>query len=141
MAPPSSATTRTTRSSASACWRTISTPRPPTATACCWPPPSTPPATASTATRWSATGDSRRRSGSTAAERGREAHAATFVQPAAGEPAFHDLVAEQAEDAAAQEQRARVAVPVHAGGAARVGRDARVCLQLAELAQRQRVVP
>src|SRR5262249_9368593 len=66
--PPSSATTRTTRSWASACSRTIATRARATATACSWPAPSTPPATASTATRWSATGDSRRPSGSRDAE-------------------------------------------------------------------------
>src|SRR5262249_2109284 len=45
---------------ACACWRTISTPRPATATACSWRARSTRPDTASTATRSNATGGSKR---------------------------------------------------------------------------------
>src|SRR5688572_29732477 len=56
----------------------------------------------------SATGSTRAR---------REIRAPHLADAARLEPALDDLVAEQREDAAAKEERPRVAVPVDAGGA------------------------
>src|SRR5215213_7068414 len=69
------------------------------------------------------------------------ADAARFVEAAAVERAFDQLVAEEGEDAAAEEEGAGVAVPVNAGGAAAVvGGRLGARGQLADLGQVQRLV-
>src|SRR5215211_6237312 len=52
-----------------------------------------------------------------------EAHASPFAYAAVCEVALDELVAQEGEDAASQEERPAVAVPVHARGAAIVVHD------------------
>src|SRR5215213_838640 len=69
------------------------------------------------------------------------ADAARFVEAAAVERAFDEFVAEEGEDASAEEEGAGVAVPVYAGGAAVVvGGRLGACVQFAEFGQVQRLV-
>src|SRR3954466_3770443 len=70
-------------------------------------------------------------------QRGREVHAAQLVDAAGAELSFDELVAHQREDAALEEERPGIAVPVDARSAAAVVVAARTRVERADLDQLQ----
>src|SRR3954462_13739415 len=72
-------------------------------------------------------------------QRGREVHAAQLVDAAGAELSFDELVAHQREDAALEEERPGIAVPVDARSAAAVVVAARPRVEGADLGQVERL--